>query len=181
MVTTRFNWRGVVIVGLLILTGSTGGPARALRPEQPHLPCFPGTGVSGPPPYPARAFLPLVGSSGVMACALEVEPNDTHSAAQPVTGTCVAASAASSADADWYALRVCSPVTLTLRTTGPLTSPLDLDLYLHSNPPGVPLASSEGPSLDERLTTRLITGSYFALAQPAVDAGPYELWIEAQR
>ena len=62
-----------------------------------------------------------------------------------------------------------------------MTSPLDLDLYLHTNPPGVPLAASEGPGLDERLTTRLITGTYFILAQPAVGAGAYELWIEAHR
>jgi hypothetical protein len=116
-----------------------------------------------------------------MACALEVEPKDTHSAAQPVTGACVTANIPSSADADWYALRVCSPVTLTVRTTGPLTSPLDLDLYLHTNPPGVPLASSEGPGLDERIITRLITGTYFVLAQPAVGAAAYELGIEAQR
>ena len=98
-----------------------------------------------------------------------------------MTAACVAASVADSGEADWYALRLCSPVTLTIRTKGPLTSTLDLGLDLHGDPPGVPLVTSAGPGLGQLVTARLIAGTYYARVQPARGSGAYELWIEARR
>lgn len=172
-----------IILSVLILIGEGGVPSHAVTADPISLPCFLGTGVTAPSPspYPARAFLPLALSFNTATCVAEIEPNDTHSAAQVVTGSCVAASTVSSADADWYALRVCSPVTLTVRTTGPLNSVFDIDLYLHGDPPGVPLASSEGPGLAEVVSARLITGTYYALVQPAVGSGSYTLMLETRR
>ncbi len=183
MQAKRLTRNLAIILSGLLLTGAVGAPSRAVTSGPLSLPCYPGTGATEPPtsPFPVRAFLPLVTASDTATCAAEIEPNDTHTVAQAVTGACVATSVASSADADWYALRLCSPVTLTVRTKGALNSLLDLDLYLHGNPPGVPLASSEGPGLGEIVTARLITGTYFALVQPAAGAGPYEVWIEVRR
>ncbi len=180
-----------LLSGLVVfaLAGLLVAQSRAATAGPLSLPCYPGTGAAEPPtsPYPARAFLPLVAASNLALCAEEIEPNDTHTVAQAVTSGCVAARVASiaddewSADTDWFALRLCSAVTLTVRTKGPLTSAYDLDLYLHGEPPGVPLASSEGPGLGEIVSARLVTGTYYTLVQPAHGLGGYELWFEVQR
>lgn len=175
------KWLWVILLGLLVGASLSGGGAGRVAAEAAELPCWPGTGTTPAPPYPARTYLPLTVAPTSGGCGLEVEANDTHTAAQALSATCVAATAASSGDSDWYALRVCAPVTLTFRTTGAPQSALDLDLYLHAQPPGVPLAASEGLGVNETVTRRVAAGTYYALGQPAAGSGAYTLWLEVQR
>lgn len=171
----------LALLAVVLAIALTAIAAAQTPPLRDGKECLPGT---RPIAGAHRFYVPAVinSSPGVTpVCDVEIEFNDTHQAAQVVTGSCVTASTASSGDPDWYALGICSPVTLTVRTRGPLTSTLDIDLYLHGDPPGVPLAASEGPGVSEIVSAHLLTGTYYALVQPAAGAGPYELSFEVQR
>lgn len=155
----------------------------ALTSDSGDMPCYPGTDAVDPMSiYPVHTYLPLVVvPPSTPTCANEVEPNDTPLAAQAVTATCVTARAADSGEADWYALRLCSPAALTLRTTGAPTGTLDLDLSLHGDPPGAPIIAAEGPGSGKLVLARLISGTYYVRVQPATGSGDYELSITARR
>jgi hypothetical protein len=142
--------------------------------------CFPGT-EPRTPPGPYRAYLPLILCARKPVpptCAPEIEPNATHTDAQVVTDRCVEGHTSWSGDLDWYRLDICSPVDLFLVLAGP--TGVDLDLYLHGDPPGWPLYSSEGvgTSRETITATGLVSGTYYVLVQPWGQAD-YELSIRA--
>ncbi len=155
----------------------------ALTSDSGDVPCYPGTdAVESSSLYPVHTFLPLVvAPPSTPTCADEIEPNDTHATAQAVTTACVTARAADSGEADWYALRLCSPVALTVRTQEVLTGGLNLDLSLHGDPSGVPITSADGPGPGKLVLARLIAGTYYVRVQPAAGSGAYELSITTRR
>jgi hypothetical protein len=136
-----------------------------------------------PADFPPRAFLPLVMRSGEsdpppLTCeVVEKEYNDIHTLAQPIDH-CVNGQATTDLDIDWYRLEACQgPLDLHLS----LESETDVDLYVYGDPPGEPLAKSESWDGHEDLdVTGLVTGTYYAVVQPAMAAqGAYLLTVEA--
>jgi hypothetical protein len=164
---------------LLIAGGGTDGVACSLGDGS----CLPGTEPLGS----YRIYLPLVIGGNASpppppACALEEEPNDVHDNGQVFLSRCVDGSASWDGDLDWYRLNVCSgPLTLILTLEGPEGT--NLDLYLHEDPPGWPLYSSEGPGSNEVITaTNVVTGTYYAQVAPFWGSqGDYILTIEVRR
>ena len=180
-----FARKHIALLALLLLL-STGLAAKAGPAASEASECFPGTEPRAPQPH--HCYLPLIiGEENqpppLPVCSQEIEPNDTHTDAQVVATACVDGAAAWDGDADWYRLKVCSQVTLVLSLEASGSGALDLDLYLHPDPPGWPLHASERPgTASERITaTNLLTGTYYVLVQHASGAGDYRLFIQATR
>ncbi len=163
-----------LLVLLLVGLSLASAPARCVL-------CLPLPPAPGPQ-YAPRAFLPLILAPGSPPApgvceVVEQEPNDVHTQAQALD-RCVSGAAYNDLDMDWYRLEACQgPVNLTLR----LTAAENLDLYLYGDPPGYPLAVSESWGGDEEIRiSELLTGTYYALVQPALGAqGTYVLEVEA--
>jgi hypothetical protein len=105
---------------------------------------------------------------------LEEEPNDIHTTATGLAQPCARGEITSNSDLDWYQIDLCSARPYVgLYLQGP--NQVDFDLYLYGNPPGAPLAASEGPRAIEFLTTSLVTGTYYVLVSPVHGTGAYTL------
>jgi hypothetical protein len=176
---------GILLFIAVIAFGRTGlanaSPASPAIIGADPVQCFPGTGVAPTSPYPIRAYLPLVVSSRVAACASEVEPNDTHTAATTLAEECMSGQIDPASDLDWYRVNLCTAVpSLKAQLSGPPGA--DLDLYLYGDPPGLPLVSGETPGSNELLTTGgLVTGTYYLLVSPVNGVGQYRLNGEVVR
>jgi hypothetical protein len=176
-------WRLLLVVGGLALLGWIGFGAGSISCVQGQL-CLPLPDETPPSPHPPQAFLPLVLSGDAeetpqgRACDVdEQEYNDVHTLAQPIDH-CVNGQATTDLDMDWYQLEACQgPIDISLVLDGEN----DVDLYIYGDPPGEPLAKSESWTGQEALElTNLITGTYYALIQPALGArGMYTLTVEA--
>ncbi len=175
-------WSLPVVSALLLLAlGAIGAqlPAESVKAEAGGL-CLPLP--IDPQTLSYRTYLPVIqGHGGTPApetCTVsEREPNEVHTAAQPID-QCVKGAAPDDLDQDWFKLEVCQgPVDLTLKLEGQG----DVDLYLHSNPPGQPIARSETVGSREQIqATHLVTGTYYVLVQPAIGAtGTYTLTAKA--
>ena len=176
--------RVLFTLSLLALLIAVGTAIYQSAPEATcagKLLCLP---LPTPTPFlPPQVYLPVVlGGGGAppppQVCDVtEVESNDVHADAQ-VIDHCVRGTAPDDLDMDWYHLDACAgPITLTLQLAG--TG--DMDLYLYADPPGWPLASSESWGSDESIkTTDLVTGTYYAVVQPALGSqGAYTLTVQA--
>ncbi|MCP4538206.1 MAG: hypothetical protein GY832_13790 [Chloroflexi bacterium] len=180
----------VMLVLSAVLTMGIGAQGHTLAdPLTPALPpllnsCLPGTDP-GLGSF-SRVYIPVVIGSGgdpsPLTCDVaEIETNDTHTDAQTMLATCVAGTALWDGDSDWYRLEVCSPVDLRILLEG--SENADLDLYLYGDPPGWPLYASETiHSSDEQIAApNLITGTYYALIQPALGQGDYVLNVRVTK
>ena len=144
---TVYHWQITATDGLSISVGPVWGFTTTAGAVNIG-PCLPGTEPQVERPY--HFYLPLVikplGPEPPGGCdVVEVEPNDTHTDAQVLVSACVAGNTSWYGDGDWYRLNVCTPIgqlrlVLEEEENGGDGVGLDLDLYLHKDPPGEQIA-----------------------------------------